>query len=74
YDDFCLCEPCHENNKTEKYEIISIHKDKYLNYDYACGLDILLVIAIKLYGLKCKKISKSNREMLKIRGTPIIAC
>lgn len=74
FDDFCLCEPYDKNDKTGEYKIISTSEDKYVKYDSVCGLDILLILAIKLYGLKCKKISKKNREMLKIKGTPVIAC
>ena len=83
FDDFCLCDDQYavsnnisKNNTSnieKKYKIISVNSDTYVKYDSTCGLDILLILAIKLYGLKCKKISKMNREKLKIKGIQTIS-
>ncbi len=68
YEDFCLC----DYSSDSKFKIMAASTNdpekSYAKYDSVCGFDILLILMMELYRLKCKKISKKNRDILKFKG------
>ena len=72
YEEFQLC----EYSKDSIFKIIDIEtlndqnfkQYNYVKYDSICGLDILLILMNKLYGVLCVKISLNKRNFLKDMG------